>query len=90
MTLKTLPSREVQNNFGYVADTVKSGEPIVITQYGRPTLMLVNFRDGQEMFKLMNAQKLRSFLGTRTANVGSEAKNLSMTDINKIVHESRI
>jgi antitoxin (DNA-binding transcriptional repressor) of toxin-antitoxin stability system len=36
--MKTLSSVEVQNHFGSIANIVKSGEPVAVTQYGTPTL----------------------------------------------------
>jgi antitoxin (DNA-binding transcriptional repressor) of toxin-antitoxin stability system len=44
--MQTLSSAKVQASFGEVTDIVKSGEPVALMQYGRPTLMLVPYRDG--------------------------------------------
>ena len=54
--MKTLASRAVQNNFGGIADIVKSGEPVTVTQHGRPTLMILPYAQGQEALRLLAAQ----------------------------------
>ena len=38
--MKTLSSVEVQNRFGSIANIVKGGEPVAVTQYGTPTMMI--------------------------------------------------
>ncbi|QLQ32079.1 MAG: type II toxin-antitoxin system prevent-host-death family antitoxin [Candidatus Thiothrix singaporensis] len=39
--MQVLPAAEIKNRFGRVSNIVKSGEPVTITQYGEPTMMLL-------------------------------------------------
>jgi antitoxin (DNA-binding transcriptional repressor) of toxin-antitoxin stability system len=85
--MKTLPSREVQNNFGQVANMVIGGEEIVVTQYNRPTLMIVPYEIGKEAMRLYRAEQMVRFMKNMETN--KEAEELTMEDINRLVHESR-
>lgn len=85
--MKTLPSREVQNNFGQVANMVIGGEEIVVTQYNRPTLMIVPYEIGKEAMRLYRAEQMVRFMKNMETN--QEAEELTMEDINRLVHELR-
>lgn len=87
MLMKTLPSREVQNNFGQVANMVIGGEEIVVTQYNRPTLMIVPYEIGKEAMRLYRAEQMVKFMKNMETN--QEAEELTMEDINRLVHELR-
>jgi antitoxin (DNA-binding transcriptional repressor) of toxin-antitoxin stability system len=87
MLMKTLPSREVQNNFGQVANMVIGGEEIVVTQYNRPTLMIIPYEIGKEAMRLYRAEQMVRFMKNMETN--KEAEELTMEDINRLVHESR-
>jgi prevent-host-death family protein len=89
-TMKTLASRVVQNNFGGIADIVKSGEPVTVTQHGRPTLMILPYAQGQEALRLLAAQRMGAFLdGLPGEFVDPTAPALSPKEINSLVHELR-
>ena len=45
--MQTLTSRDVQTRFGAVIDLAKR-EPITVTQYGRPSVMIVPLDIGEE------------------------------------------
>lgn len=88
--MKTLASRTVQNNFGGIADIVKSGEPVTVTQHGRPTLMILPYAQGQEALRLLAAQRMSEFLdGLPRESVDPSAPPLTQKDINALVHELR-
>ena len=53
--MKTLSSVEVQNHFGSIANIVKSGEPVAVTQYGTPTLMILPYGLAAEALRDYNA-----------------------------------
>lgn len=44
--MKTLASTEVQDHFWRVIDMVNNGEPVAITQQGKPTLLLLRYEEG--------------------------------------------
>jgi prevent-host-death family protein len=89
MTLQTLSSAKMQANFGEVADLAKSGQPIAITQYGRPTLMLMSYTEGQQMLRLRDIARVNGYLAERRNHIPADAPALSMDDINNLVHELR-
>ena len=83
--MKTLASRIVQNNFGGIADIVKSGEPITVTQHGRMTLRILPYSQGQEALRLLAAQRMADFLDRLLLeSVDSSAPPLSLSDIKAI------
>ncbi len=85
--MKTLPSKEVQNRFGQVANMVLRGEDVVVTQYGEPTLMIVPYDVGAEAMRLYKAEQMKNFMQSMEASEAAE--NLSVDDINRMVHELR-
>ena len=88
MTMKTLSSVEVQNRFGSIANIVKSGEPVTVTQYGTPTMMILPYSLATEALRDYNARKLVQFMDAMpTAN--ADAPNLTLEQLNKLVHELR-
>ncbi len=86
--MKTLPSVEVQNRFGAIANIVKSGEPVAVTQYGEPTLMILPYKVAEIALRLYQAQAMTDFMGNM-APVNPNAPDLSAEDINDLVHELR-
>lgn len=89
MIVKTIASGEFQSNFGNVADIAKSGEPVTITQYGRPTLMLISYQEGTELLRLKATQRLRNWFKERAETQPAEVESLSLDEINDLVHELR-
>jgi len=87
--MQTLTSAKVQANFGEVADIAKSGEPVAITQYGRPTLMLVSYKEGTEMLRLRDIARVNGYLAERREHLPADAPALSMDDISDLVRELR-
>ena len=84
----TMPSVGVQNKFGSVARTVGRGEPITVTQYGEPTMMILPYGMAQEALRLYASQKMIKLMEAMPpANAG--APDLSLEDINALVHELR-
>jgi prevent-host-death family protein len=89
MAVQTFSSAKVQANFGEAADIAKSGEPVAITQYGRPTLMLMSYKDGEEMLRLRSTARIHEYMNERLKNMPVDVPELSMDDINNLVHELR-
>lgn len=86
--MRTMPSVEVQNNFGSMANIVKGGEPVAVTQYGTPTMMILPFALASDALREYNARRMVNFMETMPpVNVG--APELSLSDINALVHELR-
>lgn len=85
--MKTLPSKEVQNNFGQVANMVLRGEEVVVTQYNRPTLMIVPYEIGKEAMRLYRAEQMIRFM--KSMETSKEAEDLTIEEINRFVHELR-
>jgi len=87
MLMKTLPAREVQNKFGEVTNMVLRGEEIVVTQYKRPTLMILPYEIGKEAMRLYRAEQMIQFMKSMKTNEAAE--ELTMEEINRLVHELR-
>ena len=87
--MKTFASGEFQSNFGGITDIVKSGEPVTITQHGRPTLILISYQEGTELLRLRAAQRLKQLFKERSETQPAEVEELSMDEINDLVHELR-
>jgi prevent-host-death family protein len=87
--MQTLSSAKVQANFGQAMDIAKSGEPVTITQYGRPTLMLFSHKEGEELLRLRSTIRLNRYLEGRAKTMPKDAPELTMDDIDKLVHELR-
>lgn len=86
--MKTLSSAEVQNRFGSIANIVKSGEPVAVTQYGTPTLMILPYSLAAEALRDYNARRLVQFMDAAPA-VSSDVPNLTLEQINALVRELR-
>ena len=87
--MQTLTSAKVQANFGAAADIAKSGEVVTITQYGRPALMLFSYKDGEALLRLRAVAELNGYFEGRAKTMPQDEPELSMDDINKLVHELR-
>ena len=88
MTMKTRSSVEVQNRFGSIANIVKSGEPVAVTQYGTPTMMILPYSLATEALRDYNARKLVEFMDVMPS-ANADAPNLTLEQLNKLVHELR-
>lgn len=81
-------SQKVQAKFGEIADIVKRREPVVITQYGRPTMMLVAYDDGMEAMRQYHANQLVAFLHERAKNA-QPMSDEEMAEISRMIEEER-
>jgi antitoxin (DNA-binding transcriptional repressor) of toxin-antitoxin stability system len=84
--MKTLSSREVQKNFGTVADLVKGGESVRVTQYGRPAfVMLPESAETEELLRRIAGKKLVRMIKESTPNAAAQA--LTQQEVNQLIHE---
>ncbi len=86
--MKTLSSVEVQNRFGSIANIVKGGEPVAVTQYGTPTMMILPYSMATEALRDYNARKLVQFMDAMPS-ANAAAPTLTLEQINSLVHELR-
>ena len=78
----------MQNKFGAIANIVKGGEPVAVTQYGTPTMMILPYTLATDALREYNARRLVQFMdGMSPAN--PNAPTLSPEEINGLVHELR-
>jgi antitoxin (DNA-binding transcriptional repressor) of toxin-antitoxin stability system len=89
MTMQTVTSGAVQTRFGAIADIAKSGSPVTITQYGRPTLMLFSYKEGAELLRLRQAAEQDSWNQERMRHITPEAAAITDEQINDLVNELR-
>ncbi len=86
--MRTLSSVEVQNRFGSIANIVKSGEPVAVTQYGTPTMMILPYSMAAEALRDYKARKLVQFMDAMPP-ANQDAPELTLEQINALVHELR-
>jgi prevent-host-death family protein len=86
--MKTLPSVEVQNKFGSIANIVKSGEPVTVTQYGTPTMMILPYTLAAEALRAYSARRLVQLMDAMSP-ASSEAPVMTDEEITNLIHELR-
>lgn len=89
MTVQTVTSGKAQSNFGQIAEIVKFGEPVTITQYGRPTMMLIRYQDGVEALRELAKRRLINWMEKRSEELPASAASLTEEELNAIIHEER-
>lgn len=88
-TMQFLTSKQVQTDFGEFSELVKKGvEPVIITQYKRPTMAVFRYDEAIEMVKL--AAKMRFLQALRqNANNCEEPSDEELSDLNRLIDEER-
>jgi prevent-host-death family protein len=82
--MKTVSSRDVQKNFGAVADRVAAGESVRITRHGRPAFLLIpDTGDAEDILRELAARKLTHML--QQAQPMSAAQTLMQQGINQLI-----
>lgn len=85
--MKTLSSREVQKNFGSVADLVTSGESVRVTKYGRPAFFIIpENSDTEEILRRVSGMRLSAMM--QTAQPSDAVTPLSQTQVNKLIKQT--
>lgn len=88
MQIQTITSARIQNNFGSVANIVKGGSPVAVTQYGTPTLMILPYGIAEEALHAYNAKKMIDFMKSMPPTLAG-APDLNLDEINALVHQLR-
>ena len=89
MTMQVVTSQYIQTKFGEVAEMAKFREPITITQYGRPTLMLLSYDEGMEAIKLLASKRASDWLDGRAKTAPQAAYDLSLDELDKMIDDER-
>ena len=89
MNMQTVTSGAVQTRFGAVVDIAKSGSPVTITQYGRPTLMLFSYKEGEALLRMRQVAEQEAWNKERLQHATHEAMALTDEQIDALVHELR-
>lgn len=85
----TVSSQRLQSKFGEISDIVKSREPVLITQYGRPTMMLISYNDDiAELIRQYHAKKLITFLDEQ-AKISPKDTDEELAEISRLIEEER-
>lgn len=82
--MKTIRSSDVQSRFGEVLDQAKR-DPVTITQYGRPVVVMMGYEEATEAMRLLAARKMIDMLDDLPLN--PEAEALTEDDINRLIDE---
>lgn len=86
--MKTMSSVEAQNNFGNVATLVKEGEPVTITQYGKPTMLILPYAIGSDALRQYNARRMAQFMDALPP-ANPDAPQLTDDELTALIHELR-
>ena len=82
--MQTLTSRDVQKNFGPVADMVAAGQCVRVTKYGRPAFLIIpESEDSDEILRRVSSRRLTGLLKGCAAT--SAAKALSADDVRQLI-----
>lgn len=83
--MKTLSSKEAQNNFGSVVDMVKAGEVVSMTQYGRPSIYWIpQNEDSRDALRIMAGRRASRLLANAPENLARST--LTDEEINELVY----
>lgn len=89
MAMLTVSSQHLQTKFGEISDIVKSREPVIITQYNRPTMMLIPYNDDlAEVIRQYHAKKFVAFLNEQ-AEAHPPTTDEELAEINRLIDEER-
>jgi len=86
--MKKLTSTEVQKHFGAIANIIKGGEIVAVTEHGTPTLMILPYALASEALQAYNARKLAGYMDAMPI-ANPTVPDLTIDQINTIVHEVR-
>ncbi len=82
--MQTLTSREVQKNFGPVADMVAAGQCIRVTKYGRPAFLIIpESEDSDEILRRVAGRRLVGMLKGAVATPAAAA--LSSDEVQQLI-----
>ena len=82
--MQTLTSRDVQKNFGPVADMVAAGQSVRVTRYGRPAVLNIpESDDSDEILRRVAGRRLTGLLKSGAATPA--AKALSPDDVRQLI-----
>ncbi|QIW16066.1 hypothetical protein A4G20_06835 [Pasteurellaceae bacterium RH1A] len=88
LNMLTIPSQQLKKNFSEFANIAKSSEPIVITQYNRPTLVLSSYQDTMELMRLAAKMRFIERLD-KQARYATEPTDQEMEALNRLIEEER-
>ena len=88
MTMQTLTSVEVKNRFGSVARVVNRGEPVTVTQYGEPTMMILPYEFAQEVLRAYRVKSITALMESVLLPL-EDTEEMTLEEINAFVHENR-
>ena len=91
--MKTITSVEAQNRFGELLDNAQR-EPVTITRRGRPVAFVVSPEDMKDLLDTRRQREqaladFETFFARADARLRPEAKDLTDSDIKRLVNELR-
>lgn len=82
--MQTLTSRDVQKNFGPVADMVAAGQGVRVTKYGRPAFLIIpESEDSDEILRRVAGRRLTGLLKSGAAIAA--AKALTPDEVSQLI-----
>ena len=91
--MRTVTSVEAQNHFGELIDSAQR-EPVTITRRGRPVAFVLSPEDMKELLAVREQRHrvvsdFEAFFHTADARLKPEARDLSDSDVQRMVDELR-
>lgn len=84
----TVPSQKMQTQFSEFADIAQHREPVIITQYNRPTLVLLRYEDNIENMRLAAKMRFIQRLN-EDARHATEPTDEELEELNRLIDEER-
>lgn len=84
----TVPSQKMQTQFSEFADIAQHREPVIITQYNRPTLVLLRYEDNIENMRLAAKMRFIQRLN-ENARYTTEPTDDEMAELNRLIDDER-
>lgn len=86
----TVTSQHLQAQFGEICNVIKSHEPVIVTQSGKPTMMILSYDEGIEALRQYRAKQFVAWLDERAKNCPDpEPSEEEMAQLSRIIEEER-
>lgn len=82
-------SKQIQSQFGRIADIVKGKNPVAITQYGRPTMVIFPYEEALELARIQATRELSKWLDDRAEKMPESIKHFSLDELNQMIDDER-
>lgn len=82
-------SKQFQAQFGRVVDIVKGKKPVVVTQYGRRTMMILPYEEAVELTKARAVRNIAALFEERAKNPPQSLESITLDELNAMIDDER-